>query len=302
MRSVALLIPLLAGCATAPPAWTGDSLQAFGAARAARGDCVVYFALPGRALSDRMQQQALPDAAVLAALRAGAFHSLWLDGVQQSRLYEAWIGSGEGMGVCALDGEGRVYGARPGPQDAPELAAWLRLCAARRDGILAARRELAQRRDDRRLQLQLAARLLELGCRRETEELLIASAMAGELEARHLLARLAALEGRLQVSRQWLLGVPRTPGLQVTEGYLLYKERRHAEAAAVLEQALGGELGAERQRAQLYCGKALHEAGRSDEARRVLQALIGEAAGSTFAAAAMHTLQHIDDPAHPHSH
>lgn len=301
MRNQALLLLLLTGCAAAPPAWTHDSIAAFAQAKAAHADCVVYFALPGRELSEQMERVALPDAEVQQALREGGFHSLWIDGLQQSRMYRDWIGSGEGMGVCVVDASGRLYAARPGPQDPAELAAYLRLCAARRDDILAARRDLERRPDDGKLQLQLATRLLELGCRRETEELLIKAAMAGQLEARHLLGRLAALEGRLQEAHRWLVGVPETPGARVTKGYLLYKERRHAEAVDALATALQGDLGDERQRALLFYGKALHEAGRDPEATAVLQALRQERTGSTFEAAAGHTLAHMQDPSHTHS-
>lgn len=300
MRSLALLL-LLTGCTSLPKPWPHDPIAGFAAAKAAHADCVVYFALPGRELSDRMENGALPDPAVLQALRDGDFHSVWVDGLAQQRMYANWVGSGEGMGICVIDADGRVYAARPGPQDPPELAAYLRLCAAARTDIQSARAALQQHPDDRKLQLRLARLLLELGCRRETEEWLIKAAMAGEIEAKHLLGRLAALEGRLQEAHRWLVGVPRTPGVQVTEGYLLYKERRHAEAIDLLGKALQQDLGAERQRALLFYGKALHEAKRDDEASKVLEGLRQENTGSTFEAAADHTLAHIADPSHTHA-
>ena len=90
---------------------------------------------------------------------------------------------------------------------------------------------------------------------------------------------------------------------QVTEGYVLFKERRNAEAAVVLQTALdGNSLGDERQRALLFLGKALHEDKQDTRAVPILEALSAEGTGRTFEAAARHTLAHIRDPQHGHSH
>jgi uncharacterized protein HemY len=117
------------------------------------------------------------------------------------------------------------------------------------------------------------------------------------------LARLYALDGNLAAARRWLVDLPRTGPALVTEGYVLFKERRHAEAVVVLEAALArADLGGERQRAVLYLGKALHESKQDARAVPVLQALAAEGLGTTFEAAALHTLAHIRDPQHGHSH
>jgi uncharacterized protein HemY len=104
-------------------------------------------------------------------------------------------------------------------------------------------------------------------------------------------------------ARRWLRDAPKTPSALVTEGYVLFKERRHADAAAVLERALAtNELGEERQRALLYLGKALHESRQDDRAMPLLEALAREGTGSTFEAAARHTLGHVRSPDHGHTH
>ncbi|MGE3171355.1 MAG: tetratricopeptide repeat protein [Planctomycetota bacterium] len=294
---------LLAACAAPHPAWPADATATLAAARAAGDELVVFFALPGREQSDRMEQRALRDPQVLAALADGGFRSLWLDGFTHRRLHAEWLGGGEGMGVCVLDGDGAVYAARPGPQDPGELAAFVRLCTARRGDVRAARARLQQDPGDPRRQHELALLLLELGCRVGTEELLMRAAQGGEVDAHHRLARLFALDGHVQRARQWLrIAVP-SPAARVTEGYVLFKERRHADAAAQFEQALAlGDLGPDRDRARLYYGKALHECGRDDEARAVLEALRRDAAGTTFGAAAEHTLGHMQEDGHDHSH
>lgn len=88
-----------------------------------------------------------------------------------------------------------------------------------------------------------------------------------------------------------------------TEGYVLFKERRHAEAVAVFEEALAtGRLGPERQRATLYLGKSLHEGRQDERAVPILERLSAEGTGSTFEAAARHTLGHIYNPDHGHTH
>lgn len=291
---------MLGGCAAAPR-WQDDVVAALRLARAAQQELVVYFALPGRAASDRMQAS-LTAPVVLDALADGHFLATVADGTARANLYAQWIGGGEGMGIAVLDADGRCHAARPGPQDPPELAAFLRLCAASREPLAALRARTATAAAAPADQHALGCLLLELGCRTESEGLLIAAATAGVADARHRLARLHALDGNVAAARRWLKAAPKTPPALVTEGYVLFKERQHKAAAAVLEQALASELGAERQRALLYLGKALHEDKQDAKAVPLLEALAAEGTGSTFEAAALHTLGHIKDPQHGHSH
>lgn len=301
MRAAPLLLALVAAC-TAAPAWQGDLQQALLTARGERRELVVFFALPGRDQSDRMQAS-LGDPAVLAALAAGDFVAVTCDGQERARLYDEWVGGGEGMGIAVLDGEGRVYAVRPGPQDPPELAAFLRRCMAARSELATWRHLVAQPAVAPLDRHQLGCLLLELGCRKQAEPLLVDAAMAGVVDARHRLARLHALDGNVAAARRWLRDAPKTPAAQVTEGYVLFKERRHAEAVAVFDGALAaGGLGADRQRALLYLGKALHEARQDQRAVPLLEALAAEGTGSTFEAAALHTLGHIRDAGQGHAH
>jgi tetratricopeptide (TPR) repeat protein len=290
----------LAGCASAP-AWQPSLDAALRAARAEGRELVVYFALPGRELSERMQRT-LTEPIIGRELGAGGFAAALADGVEQRRLYAAWVGFGEGMGIAVLGADGQCYAARPGPMDPPEFAAFLRLCTALRPELAAARAAVASPACTPADQLRLGSLYLQLGRTKLAEEPLLAAATAGMAEARHRLARSYALDGNLTAARRWLVHVPKTGPVLVTEGYLLFKERRHGEAAAVLEQALANEPGDDRQRAMLYLGKALHEDRRSDRAKEVLEALSREGTGSTFEAAALHTLAHIADPQHGHSH
>lgn len=303
VRSILFPCLLLAACATARPHFPTDARAVLGEARANGREVVVFFALPGREQSDRMERLALPAPEVAAALDDGDFASLRLDGAAQKRLYEQWIGGGEGMGLVVLDGDGRPYAARPGPLDPPELAAFVRQCASVRARVLALREAVAAAPKGPDEALALGTQLLELGCRLESEELLLRAAQAGRLEARHRLARLYALDGYCQRARQWLDGVPPTKASDVTLGYVLFKERRHREAAEVLARpAQDPSLGDDRLRACLYLGKALHESGDDAAARVVLQRLSREARGTTFGAAADHTLSHLDSNDHGHTH
>lgn len=301
MRCIRALLLLAAGACAAPAiAWQDDLTAALAAARAAGQDVVVFFALPGRDASDRMQRE-LGAAEVAAALRAGGFAAAIADGVQRQQLFAAWIGGSEGMGIAVLDAGGQCYAARPGPQDSAELAAFVRQCAAARAPLAAARGDLAAGGTPIQ-QHRLGCLYLQLGCRVQAEPLLLDAAIAGVADARHRLARLYALDGHVQKARRWLANAPRTPAARVTEGYVLFKERRHAEAIAVFEQALREDLGEDRQRALLYLGKALHEQRQDDRAVPLLEALAAEGTGSTFEAAARHALGHLRDPQHGHSH
>ncbi|MBM3974225.1 MAG: hypothetical protein FJ301_09025 [Planctomycetes bacterium] len=294
-----LLVAALAACAS-PPRWQDDVVVALRDARAAGAELVAYFALPGREASDRMQRQ-LQDPAVLQALADGGFRAAIVDGDQRKGLYAAWIGGGEGMGLAVLDADGRCYAARPGPQDPPEIAAMLRLCATMRARLPALRRKAALGAPEDAHALGCA--LLQLGNRIESEALLTNAAVAGVVDARHRLARLFALDGDLVAARRWLTDAPRTGPALVTEGYVLFKERKHLAAAAVFERALARrDVGDDRQRALLYLGKSLHEARQDARAVPLLEALSREGTGSTFEAGALHTLSHIRNPQDNHSH
>ncbi|HEX6811436.1 MAG TPA: hypothetical protein VF384_07425 [Planctomycetota bacterium] len=297
--SVALL---LAACASGP-GFEVDVQQALAEARSGGEDLVVYFALPGREASDRMQRS-LCDPAIAAALHDGGFRAAVAEGSLGAGLYSKWVlGGSEGMGIAVLDGAGQVYAARPGPQDPPELAAFLRQCAASRAELAALRATAASPHAGPVERYRLGYLLLQLGCRTACEPLLLDAANAGVADARHNLARLYALDGNVTEARRWLAEAPKTPAAKVTEGYVLFKERKHAEAVGVFEAALRtGGLALDRQRALLYLGKALHENKQDDRAVPLLQALAAEGTGSTFEAAALHTLGHIEKPDHGHSH
>lgn len=299
-RSAALLLAAaLAACAS-PPRWQDDVVAALRDARAGGADLVAFFALPGREASDRMQRQ-LQDPVVLQALADGGFRAAIVDGDERKGLYAAWIGGGEGMGLAVLDAEGRGYAARPGPQDAPEIAAMLRLCATLRATLPELRRKAALGAPEDAHALGCA--LLQLGNRIESEALLTDAAVGGVVDARHRLARLHALDGDVTTARRWLTDAPRTGPALVTEGYVLFKERKHLEAAAAFERALARkDVGDDRQRALLYLGKSLHEARLDARAVPLLEALAREGTGSTFEAGALHTLSHIRNPQDGHSH
>jgi len=293
---------LLAACASTDT-WQVDLPQELAASHRSGQDLVVYFALPGREASDHMQAS-LSDPAVSAALRDGGFRAAVADGSLSAGFYSRWVGGGsEGMGIAVLDAAGQAYAARPGPQDPPELAAFLRQCAAARAELAALRAAAASEHAGPLDQYRLGCLLLQLGCRTACEPLLLDAANAGVVDAQHNLARLYALDGNVAAARRWLAAAPRTPAAQVTEGYVLFKERRHEEAVGVFEAALRtGELAEDRQRALLYLGKALHENKLDDRAVPLLQALAAEGTGSTFEAAAVHTLGHILQPEHGHKH
>lgn len=297
MRRGAAVAAVLAfaGCAVGPR-WQDDMQGALSAARQHGRDLVVFFALPGHDISERMLAR-LEDPTVMAALGRGGFAAVRCDGLTRKRIYTQWVGYGEGMGIAVLDGNGAVYATRPGPMDPPEFAAFLDLCAASRRELAAARAAAAVADAGPLEQYRLGLIYLELRNVKVAEPLLLDAALAGVADARHRTARLYALAGQLTTARRWLRNAPRTPAAETTRGYLLYKERRYREAAAVLEAALQhGELGADRQLALLFLGKALHEDRRDDRAVPLLESLIAEGTGSTFEAAAMHTLDHIERP------
>jgi hypothetical protein len=296
-----LLVALLAASCTAPPEWQRDMQSALSESRSGARDLVVYFALPGRSASDSMESR-LPHPVVLDALAAGGFVALIADGVACKRMYAEWIGGSEGMGMCVLDGQGYCYAARPGPQDPGQVAAFLDYCASKRAELAVLRSKLQQPAVSPLDQYALGCLLLDLGCRVHSEPLLTSAAMDGVAQARLRLAHLFALDGNLTAARRWLKTAPVSPAAKYTEGYVLFKERSYEAAVKAFEEALATKkLGADRQNALLYLGKSLHQDKRDDQAIPILEALVAEATGSTFEAAATHTLGHIYNPDHGHA-
>lgn len=299
--AAALLVMSWQSCAAAPE-WQREFQPALSNSRAAAQDLAVFFALPGRDASDRMESR-LSDPVVIEALAAGEFAAVIVDGIERKRMYREWVGGGEGMGMAVLDGQGYCYAARPGPQDPEQVAAFLHLCAQQRGELVRLRGKLQSAAVTPLDQHALGCLLLELGCRVHCEPLLIDAALAGVADARHRLARLYALDGNVTGARGWLQSAPQTPASMVTEGYVLFKERRHAEAVKVFEAALAtGKLAGDRQHALLYLGKSLHENKQDELAIPILEKLAAEGTGSTFEAAAVHTLGHIYHPDHGHTH
>jgi len=239
-RFLALVLLVCATACVAPPEWQHDMQVALSESRQASQDLIVYFALPGRDASDLMESR-LGDPVVIAALQRGKFAAVIVDGIERKRLYSEWIGGGEGMGVCVLDGQGYCYAARPGPQDPEEVAAFLDMCASKREELAMLRAMLQQATVSPMDQHALGSLLLDLGCRVHCEPLLIDAALAGVADAKHRLARLYALDGNLTAARRWLKVSPKTPSGMLTEGYVLFKERRHGEAAKVLAAAVASK-------------------------------------------------------------
>lgn len=264
---------------------------------------VAFFALPGRDQSDRMEGEVLRAPVVLDALLRGDFASVRLDGFQQQRLYSEWIGGGEGMGFCVLDRKGKSYAARPGPLDPPEVAALLESCAAQRGRIAELTGAVEDDPTNATLCHDLGCLLLELGCRVGAEPLLLQAAHGGAMDAHHRLARLYALDGHVVRARQWLRTSLPSPAADVTLGYVLFKERRYLEAAQTLAKpAKDPSLGDDALRARLYLAKSLIQSGDKEAARAVLVPLSRDARGTTFGAAADHSIAHLDSGDHDHTH
>ncbi|MFM1870614.1 MAG: hypothetical protein RL398_36 [Planctomycetota bacterium] len=292
-----LLLLGLTSC-TAVPEWGSDLGAVMRAAKSQGADAVVFLRRDGAPESDRTVPQ-LADARVAAALAAGGFVAACVDSAEHERLVPEWVGGRDGFGFAIVDSAARPWAARPGPLDADELAAWLRFCAAHRDEL---RRLLAACESspaDPTANHALGRLALQLGHRRLAEEALSAAALGGVMDARHRLAKLYALDGDLTKARRWLAGAAATPAMRLTEGYVLWKERRYDEAAAALEAALAGrQLGDERQWAVLYLGKVWHDLRQDDRAAALLDVLVGEGTGSLPEASAAHTLRHLRGEPH----
>lgn len=292
-----------------PLAW-GSDLEAAKAEAGRLGRLVLLsFVRPGRPAAKALDEETFAGPSVLRRIREG-FVPVRLDPAEKADVFDAVVGGRGAVATAIVGPDGDVVsvaGGFLGPKAFAELL----------DRASGGIEELAKRRAEAPSSGKAMAACGDvyhrLGSPRRAEECWKAasesmdSEAAGTAHAR--LARLRVERGRNLEARQHLEASRRSGtavlsgSLALTEGLILGVERRHAEAARVLEEALKKDPAhAEKDHVLFALGFVLHQDRRDSEALAAFERLLSEFPASGWALHAREQVGHIRNPQPDHEH
>ncbi len=300
---IAALLSVLAGCQQ-----TDDSsAPTFDAARqrahAENTLVVVHFRLPGRPLSDAMDQTLTPQR--LRAL-APQFVHVRLDATQEVELFARLCGGGPrrggGLATCVCDPAGDALACSKGYLAEPDLVALLADTTLLRDAL----RALGHAGSPAHA-LALAAQFTKLGRRdlaRARYSALFADADAsGRAQAAGALARLAVEDGDLVATRAWLRDADASaPHVALTRARLHLAAREPQGALAELVPLATHAYLPEHAAALFHLGRAQHEIGDDARALATFDLLCATYADTPSARDGACEAAHVRSGDHGHRH
>jgi tetratricopeptide (TPR) repeat protein len=320
LRFLPVLMALTAGDAAVD--WRKDYDAAGAEARKTGRLLLLHFSLADRPVCRTMDEETFGNADVVQALR-DRFVSVRADIEAQPKLFEETIGGRGGLASCVLDADGDVISARNGYAGPEEFLRFLEKAVAGRVRIQAAHRALAASPDSAPGLLALAEAYRESDSLRRAEAAYLralerssgrddAGSKATAAACHERMARLKVMRGKNLEARRHLeearrldpegRSAPRER-LLLTEGLTLAVERRHAEAARVLQEALDRyPAGEEGDHLHYALGFVLHQEGRDKAALEALESIAARYPRSTWLAAAREQIDHIRNPQPDHVH
>jgi tetratricopeptide (TPR) repeat protein len=296
--------------------WRTDYDRARLEAREAGRRIVLHFTLPGRPICRAMDEETFGNPDVARRIRE-TFIGVRLDVEAKPELFEAAIGSRGVLATCVTDADGDVISelrGYAGPQ------AFLRFLEKAERGaveIKAARERLAARPEDPALLYALGEAYRDSDSPRRADECYQKAIARGgaspAVAASHeRLARFRVMRGKNLEARSHLdaarkldpEGKAAAPDrLLLTEGLILAVERRHAEAAAVLRDALKRyPASGEADHALYALGFVLHQANQDKPALEALEDAARRFPESPWLPAVKEQIDHIKNPQPDHTH
>lgn len=270
---------------------------------------LLSFVQPGRPAGKALDEETFADPGVLRRIRDG-FVPVRLDPSARADLFAAVVGGRGAVATAIVGPDGDVVSVAGGYLGPKALADLLDRAAG---GIA----ELAKRRAEAPASGKAMAACGDayhrLGSPRRAEECWKKASESTDPEASGTaharLARLRVERGKNLEARRHLEAARRSGGsapsgsLALTEGLILGVERRHAEAARVLEEALKTDPAhAEKDHVLFALGFVLHQDKRDREALAVLERLMAEFPASGWALHAREQAGHIRNPQPDHEH
>jgi tetratricopeptide (TPR) repeat protein len=304
--------------------WRKDYETARAEAREQGRLILLHFTMAGRPLCRTMEEETFAQADVARVARE-KFVSVRVDVEARPELFEATIGGRGGLASCVVDGEGDVISARHGFADAAAFLAFLRRAEAGYGTVKAAREALSRNPDNRPKLHELAEAYRAADSLRRAEDCyrkvigqisLLSNLEESDLRifacSQERMARLSVMRGRNLEARKHLDEARRSdPGgrwtavdrLLLTEGLTLAVERKHAEAARVLREALTRFPAGEEADHLLYAlGFVLHQDGQDKPALEALETALSRYPQSSWLPAAREQIEHIRNPQPDHTH
>jgi tetratricopeptide (TPR) repeat protein len=304
--------------------WRTDYEAARAEAREKGRLILLHFVMAGRPLCKTMEEETFAQAQVARVARE-KFVSVRVDADARPELFEATIGGRGGLASCVVDGEGDVVSARHGFADAAAFLAFLQRAEAGYGTLKAAREALLQVPDDRSKLYDLAEAYRSNDSLRRAEDCyrkvigrIQLLSILGDADLRifscshERMARLSVMRGKNLDARTHLEEARKTDSegrwaavdrLLLTEGLTLAVERKHAEAARVLREALKRFPASGEADHLLYAlGFVLHQDGQNKPALEALETALTRFPQSSWLPAVREQIEHIRNPQPDHTH
>ena len=304
--------------------WRKDYDAARHEARESGRLILLHFYQTGRPLCQTMDEETFAHADVARVTRE-RFVCVKVDVEAQPELFEKTIGGRGGLASCVADGEGDVVSALHGYVGPQGFLLFLAKAEAGYGKIKAARDELAAARDDLSKLHVLAEAYRETDSLRRAEEcyrkvtegaaekkVLDGPSLRAAASSHERLARLRILRGKNLDARKHLDEARRLDPegrlaagdrLLLTEALTFAVERKHLDAARVLQDALKRFSSSDEADHMLYAlGFVLHQAGQDKAALTAFEEAARRFPASSWMPAVREQMDHIKNPQPDHVH
>jgi len=304
--------------------WRKDYEAARKEARATGRLILLHFYQAGRPLCQAMDEETFAHAEV-ARIAGERFVSVRVDVEARPDLFEGTIGGRGGLATCVADGEGDVISALHGYAGPKAFLLFLEKAQAGHAALKSARDDAASAPGNlaKLFALAEAYRISDSPrrseeCYRKVIEQAMFLSILDEATTRAFalsherLARLKILRGRNLEAREHLVGARRldptgrfgsVDRLLLTEALTFAVERKHADAARVLQDALKRFPSSGETDHMLFAlGFVLHEGGQDKPALDALETAARRFPESPWLPALREQIEHIRNPQPDHSH
>jgi len=279
---------------------------------------LVHFFLAGRPVCKMMEDETLAHAEV-ARVANEKFVCVRIDVDAKPDLFDATIGGRGGLATCVVDPDGDVVSALHGFAGPEPFRRFLESADRGYPGLAAAREDSARAPGDltKLHALGEAYRKLESlrraeACYRKVVEAGAAAPPRVLASCHERLARFRVMRGKNLEARKHLEAyraldpqgsLPWTDRILLTEGLTLAVERKHQDAARVLQEALRRFPSSEEADHLTFAlGFVLHQDGQDKPALEALEAGVKRFPDSFWIPAMKEQIEHIRNPQPDHTH
>ena len=279
---------------------------------------LLHFTLAGRPVCKTMDDETLAQADV-ARVANGRFVCVRIDVDAKPDLFDATIGGRGGLATCVVDADGDVVSALHGFAGPEPFRRFLEAADRGYPALAAAREDSAREPADLTKLHRLGEAYRKLDSLRRAEACYRKVLDAGAAEPRPILAscherlaRFRIMRGKNLEARKHLEAyraldpqgaLPWTDRILLTEGLTLALERRHREAAAVLQEALKRFPSSEEADHLTFAlGFALHQDRLDKPALEILESGVKRFPESFWIPAMKEQIEHLRNPQPDHTH